>query len=180
MRSHYSWNLSVDEQNEPGGPLSKHQVIDEAAAYGSQPALLSLFDRLPDDVSVVVKEGVGDWLPVAATHASNAGIYLNRRSLIIILEPDDARSLVTDTGFRLAGINNASGYVKVTTEEADGPHRDRVEREVERALWRSADSVGGTSGPRSPLRQRPKRLCPDTWEEVPVSGLCDRHGLACA
>jgi hypothetical protein len=160
--------------------LSKHQVIQQGAAYGSQPALLSLIDTLPDDVSVVVKDGVGDWLPVAATHGSNAGIYLNRRYLHVILDPEDARSLVADTGFRLSGINNASGYVKVTTEEADGPHRERLVREVERALRRSADSVGGDAGPRGIRGQRPQRLCPETWEEVPVSGVCDLHGLACA
>ena len=143
--------------------MSKHQVIQEAAGYGSQPALRSLIDSLPDDVSVVVKAGVGDWLPIAAAHGSNAGIYLNRRFLHVILDPDDARSLVTDTDFRLSGINKASGYVKVTAEEADGPHRARLEREVERALRRSAESVGGTSGPRGPRGQRPQRLCPDTW-----------------
>src|SRR5687768_15285432 len=96
----------------------KNDVLRQMDEYGSHGALRALVAQLPDDVEIVVKEGAGDWLPLAARHDCVAGIYMNRDYLHLLLAPDEARDLAETSGCKLQKVNKSTGYVRVRAAEA--------------------------------------------------------------
>jgi hypothetical protein len=162
-------------------PHVKDDVLRQMDGLGCPAPFRRLIERLPDDVRLVVKPGVGDFLPLAAGNDCVAGIYMNVPHLHLLLTPADARRVADDTSCKLVKSNQVTGYVRVLPDEAVA-HEDALAEAVERALRRSAGRSG--SEPNEDHRlfagRRPQRTCPETFELVPASGICDRHGATCS
>ncbi len=159
----------------------KDRVLCQMDDLGCPAPLRRLVERLHDDVRIVVKPGVGDFLPLAADDDSIAGAYMNTPHVHLMLTPQDARDVAAATGCRLVKRNSTTGYVRVLPEQA-AQHEDVLAAAIERAMRRSATRTG--SDPNEDRRtfggRRPQRICPDSFELVPASGMCERHGAACA
>ena len=97
----------------------RDDVLRRMDSYGSAAPLRALISGLDDDVDVVVKHGVGDWLPLAAGADHKAGIYMNRQYLHLLLSPHDARYLSAAAGCRLVRLNKTTGYVRVNADSTD-------------------------------------------------------------
>ncbi len=158
----------------------KDHVLRQMDEFGCPAPLRRLVERLPDDVRIVVKPGVGDFLPLAAGNDSIAGAYMNTPHVHLMLTPQDARDVAAATGCRLVKSNSTTGYLRVFPEQA-AEHEDVLVGATERALRRSATRTG--SDPNEDRRtfgsRRPQRICSDTFELVSASGMCERHGAAC-
>jgi hypothetical protein len=159
----------------------KDDVLRQMDELGCPAPLRRLIERLPDDVRLVVKPGVGDFLPLAVGNDCVAGIYMNVPHLHLLLTPSDARRVADDTGCKLVKSNQATGYVRVLPDEAVA-HEDVLAEAVERALRRSAGRRGAEPNEDHRLfaGRRPQRTCPDSFELVPASGICERHGATCS
>lgn len=160
----------------------REHVLHRMDALGCAPALRQLVERLPEDVSVVVKAGRADWLPLAAADGCVAGVYMDVRHLLLLLTPQDARDVADATGCRLVRTNRSTGYLLVRAEDAaDATRVGALIPAMERALRRSATRSGSeTSEDLAVVRgRRAQRACPETFELVPANGICELHGAQC-
>jgi hypothetical protein len=158
----------------------KKDVLSQMDDFGCPGPLRRLVERLPDDVKIVVKSGVGDFLPLAANNDCVAGIYMNIPHLHLLLTPQDARHVAEATGCRLIKTNQTTGYVRVLPAEA-AEHEEVLAAATERAMRRSAGRAGRDADEDGRLfgGRRPQRTCPETFEKVPANGICELHGATC-
>ncbi len=119
----------------------KTDVLAQMDAFGSERPLRALVAGLPAGLDIVVKAGVGDFLPLAAGHESVAGIYMNKQHMHLLLDPVHAKALSNVPGCRLVRVNGTTGYVKVPAAVADVSHA-AVAPYVESAMLRSAGRLG--------------------------------------
>ncbi len=158
----------------------KDHVLQQLDDFGCPAPLRRLVERLPDDVRIVVKPGVGDFLPLAASTDSVAGAYRNTPHVHLMLTPRDARDVADVTGCTLVKSNPTTGYLRILPDQA-AEHEDVLAAATERAMRRSATRTGHDPNEdrRTFSSRRPQRTCPDTFELVPASGICERHGATC-
>jgi hypothetical protein len=88
---------------------------------GCEAGLLALIEQLPEDVDVLVNEGVGDFLPLAGAAGATAGLYMNVRHCHLALAPADAEGLAAKTGCRVRARGQTTHHVKVTAAVAADP-----------------------------------------------------------
>ena len=159
----------------------KDQVLARMDALGCAPSLRRLVAQLPDPTRIVVKPGRADWLPLAATGECVAGVYMDVHHLHLLLTPHDARDVSASTGCRVTKSNPSTGYLHLTAEEAaDEAHVAIFAAALERALLRSGTRLGNDSPEDIAVARRSsQRICRDTGLEVPVTGICDDHGVVC-
>ncbi len=156
------------------------QRMDELACVAS---LRGLIEQLPDDVGVIVKPGRAEWLPLAAADGCVAGIYMNVLHLWLLLTPTQARQVHDATGSRMSPKNPTTWYIYVSADEASDPARAPLYADaVVTALRRSATRVGSETPDSEPPNvggSRRQRVCPEDWQLVPASGICETHGADC-
>ena len=115
----------------------KNDVLAQMDMFGSAAFLRTLVEGLPDGADIVVKPGVGNFLPFAAADDRVAGIYMNKAYLHLLLSPADAMALSEVQGCRLVKVNGTTGYVGVSAVEAAGQYA-AIAPFVEAAMLRSA------------------------------------------
>lgn len=160
----------------------KDEVLRQMDEFGCAPALRAMVERLPDELAIVVKTGVGDFLPLAAADDCVAGVYMDHEHLHLLLTPADARAAAAATGCRIVKTNQETAYLKVVAAEAaDDRIAPRLQDAFNTAVRRSGTRYGpGGEGNPPGGGQRPQRTCPQTFELVPANGICEVHGAVCS